>query len=341
MILAGDIGGTKTLLGFFDPDSGVHSPQSLHSYPSRDYPSLESILTRFMGEVDPPLTEGSLESAAFGVAGPVISGRCQTTNLPWIIETSSLAKTLGLSPKSVALANDLVSIAWGITIAPPESLETINAGVGNPQGTRVVVAPGTGLGEAIIGMHNGTPLPIPTEGGHVDWAPTSPEEIPLLLWLWDKFGHASPERLISGPGLAHLYHFHAQSPPPGGTLLPPDLSEEKVPETVSLEAERGNPLALAVMQHFWRLIAAEAGNMALKSLATGGVILAGGIPEKILPFLDRTVFMDTFTAKGRYRQLLTTIPVTLSSDPDVGIKGAAEIARRLVRSDHSSERSPS
>ena len=340
MILAGDIGGTKTLLGLFAPDSGVPSPQTLHSYPSRDYPSLESVLSQFMEEIAPLLTKSPLESAAFGVAGPVISGRCQTTNLPWIIETHSLATTLRLPPKMVALANDLVSIAWGTTVAPPDSLKTINEGVRNPQGTRVVVAPGTGLGEAIIGMSHGSPLPLPTEGGHADWAPTCPEEIPLLEWLWKKFGHASPERLISGPGLAHLYHFHAQSPPPGGTLLPPDLPEEKLPETVSLEAEKGNPLALAVLRHFWRLLAAEAGNMALKTLATGGVILAGGIPEKIFPFLDSAVFMNTFTAKGRYRQLLTTIPVTLSSDPDVGLKGAAEIARRLVRSDHSSERSP-
>ena len=339
MILAGDIGGTKTLLGLFDPETPSPLPRLLRSYPSRDSPSLESVLSQFLGEARPLFPEASIQAAAFGVAGPVIAGRCQTTNLPWLIETTTLAKVLTLPPHAVALANDLVSIAWGTTAATADSLRTINEGSPDPQGTRVVIAPGTGLGEAIIGMHNGTPVPLPTEGGHSDWAPTCAEEIPLLEWLWEKFGHASPERLLSGPGIAHLYHFHLHTLPPDQHPLQAGLPDEKIPEALSRKAQEGNPIALAVMGHFWKLLAAEAGNMALKTLSTGGVILAGGIPEKVFPFLDQKEFMESFTAKGRYRDLLSKIPVRIASDPDIGLKGAAEIARRLSRRTGESERS--
>ncbi len=339
MILAGDIGGTKTLLGLFDPDTRSAPPRLLRSYPSRDYPSLESVLSRFLDETRPLLPDTSVDGAAFGVAGPVIAGRCQTTNLPWTIESATLARVLGIPPTAVALANDLVSIAWGTTVAPPSSLRTVNSGSEVPDGTRVIIAPGTGLGEAIIGMHEGVPVPLPTEGGHSDWAPTCPEEIPLLEWLWNTFGHASPERLLSGPGIALLYHFHIRTRPADPPPLPQDLPDDKIPEALSKEAQKGNPVALSVMKSFWKLLAAEAGNMALKTFSTGGVILAGGIPEKVFPFLDKAAFMESFTAKGRYRDLLSKIPVRIASDPDIGLKGAAEIARRLSRLTGESERS--
>ncbi len=329
MILAGDIGGTKTLLGLFSATSPDEPPIFLRSYPSRDHPSLESILSLFMKDVVPIVPRLRINSAAFGVAGPVINGRCRTTNLPWIVDTGSLENLLSLSRGAGALVNDLVAIAWGSTVASPENLKSINEGASDAGGARVVVAPGTGLGEAIIGFSGKTPVILPTEGGHVDWAPPTPEDLPLLEWLWKAFGHASPERLLSGPGIALLYHFHIRSIPPKDHPLPPDTPDEIVPEGVSREAARGNPLAQKILGHFWRLLAAEAGNMALKALATGGVVLAGGIPEKIAPFLDPKDFMESFSAKGRYRDLLLRVPVLIATDPEIGIKGAAAIARSI------------
>lgn len=340
MLLAGDIGGTKTLLGLFSAERHTEPPLFLRSYPSREHTSLESILSLFMEEIAPFSPPGfRIDSAAFGVAGPVISGLCRTTNLPWVVDTKSLESLLSLPKGAVGLVNDLVAIAWGSTVASPETLMTVNEGIPDSEGTRVVVAPGTGLGEAIIGFSGGTPIVLATEGGHVDWAPPTPDDVPLLEWLWTAFGHASPERLLSGPGIALLYRFHLQSIPPHEHPLPPETPEENIPEAVSKEAARGNPLARKIIDHFWRLLAAEAGNMALKALSTGGVVLSGGIPEKIAQFLDCKAFMESFSSKGRYRDLLLKVPVLLASDPEIGIKGATAIARS-IRQQPKNERSP-
>ncbi len=338
MILAGDIGGTKTLLGCFPllpENKGVDkSPGKVFKkeYPSRNYNSLEKVLEEFLETLRSDYSKSfSLASAAFGIAGPVVNGRCQTTNLPWVVETDTLAQLLKLPKINIRLVNDLVATAWGTTLLGEEDTTLLNTGRPDPQGARIVVAPGTGLGESILIPSEQGPLVIPTEGGHADWAPESLSDIPLLTHLWSRFGHVSCERVVSGQGLANLYHFHTLGQPPASLPLDPGLSEEEIPAALTHAAlSRHDPLCTMILENFCRFLGQEAGNLALKSLATGGVYLAGGIPGKIEPFLLRSSFMAHFVNKGRYRTLLSEIPVHIVNNPETGLLGACQLASRSV-----------
>lgn len=337
MILAGDIGGTKTLLAIFpeekrtDRESDILPVRLLErSYPSREFDSFDQVLQAFMTEVRSSLDSGLLlSSASFGVAGPVVRGRCETTNLPWILDSLRLAAMLSLPPARVHLQNDLAAIAWGTLTGSENAMTTLNRGVPDPAGTRIVVAPGTGLGESIIAFTEAGPTVLPSEGGHADWAPESPEDIPLLDYLWSTFGHASTERLVSGQGLATLYRFQTRSLPKDSWPLDPEISDDELPAAITHKAlSSEDPFCVRILEQFCGLLGQESGNMALKALATGGVTLAGGIPGKILPFLLKSRFMDHFTNKGRYRTLLEKIPVHVSTDPDIGLLGARAFAAR-------------
>ena len=338
LILAGDIGGTKTLLGLFPatPKKGEQDqvPHSFFKkeYPSRNFASLERVLESFLEEARTGYSKSfSIAGAAFGIAGPVVNGRCQTTNLPWIVETESLGVLLGLSVRDVLLVNDLVAMGWGTTCLAPKETLVINEGHPDPLGSRVVVAPGTGLGESILVPGAQGPIVIPTEGGHSDWAPESPADIPLLTYLWSRFGHASVERVVSGQGIANLYHFHTQGQSPAGLPLDPTLPEDEIPAALTHAAlSRHDPLCTMILENFCRFLGQEAGNFALKSLATGGVYLAGGIPGKIHPFLMRSSFMDHFTNKGRYQKILSEMPVHIVDNPETGLRGAWKLASQRV-----------
>lgn len=330
MILAGDIGGTKTLLGLFGekeilPPPGSTAPLLFErSYPSRQFPSFAMVLEGFLADAGAFLPASlSLSCSTFGVAGPVVGGRCETTNLPWILDTVDLAQILRLDPSRIWLINDLAAIAWGTMALSPSDLTVLNAGIPEKGGTMAIIAPGTGLGESIIAHSDLGPVVLSTEGGHTDWAPDNSGDLPLLLHLWEKFGHASCERLISGPGIATLYRFHTLNVPKERLPLPETLSDEDLPASISQRAmSDGDPLCKQTLDHFCGLFGQEAGNMALKSLATGGVFLAGGIPGKILPFLLESRFMERFINKGRYRKLLSNVPVWIVKNPDTGLLGA-------------------
>ena len=336
MLLAGDIGGTKTNLAVYSAEQGLGAPLAKATFRSADYPSLEALADTFLKQVR--ATHGGIDTlaidrAAFGVAGPVVRGSATITNLPWVMREADLAAVLNL--KRVRLLNDLESIALAVPIIEPAHLHTLNAGMPVPEGSIAVIAPGTGLGEAYLTWDGARYRAYACEGGHADFAPTNDFEIGLLLYLRHRFGHVSYERVCSGIGLPNLYHYIKDS---GFADEPPWLSErlagaaDQTPVIMgaALEAKSGSELCVATLNLFVSILGAEAGNLALKLYALGGVYLAGGIPPRILPALVGGRFMEAFRLKGRLSNLLVNVPVHVILDPEVGLSGAAHYGLNLM-----------
>jgi glucokinase len=329
MILAGDIGGTKTLLALFDDQGGTLRLQREAIFPSRDFASLEAMLTRFLDAPPAPL-----EAACFGVPGVVIDGRCETTNLPWRLDEPALSQHVGI-PRAKVM-NDVEAAAYGMLHLPPREFVSLNDHPARQrQGHIAVIAAGTGLGEALLiwdGLHH---VPVATEGGHADFAPRNEQELELLRYLRSKFGgHVSYERVLTGPGLHNLYNFLRDT---GFAREPAGLAEELAAGDPSAAiAENGlagrSPLCVEALRMFAAAYGAEAGNMALRCLALGGVFVGGGIAPKLLPALRGGAFIEAFTAKGRFADLLRTIPVHVALNPRAPLIGAAHYARRLLPS---------
>lgn len=308
MLLAGDIGGTKTILAAFSPETGPRRPVAQAIYPSANYSGLEVMAREFLAEVNL-----AVDHACFDVAGPVVEGRARTTNLPWVIDETALQQALNL--RAVRLVNDLEAIAHAVPILQPEDLHTLNEGEVVPEGAMAVVAPGTGLGEAYLTWDGSGYRAHASEGGHADFAPTNPTQIELLRYLRERFdGHVSFERVCSGLGIPHLYDFFRDS---GYAPELPDLAEQlavaadRTPLIMNAALARPAPCTLctATLDTFVEILGAEAGNMALKVLATGGVYLGGGIPPRILAVLDNGRFIAAFRRKGRFADLLGRVPV--------------------------------
>lgn len=331
-ILAGDIGGTKTALGLFSPvalekavSSGtLATPAISERYSSHEYPGLSPIVSDFLEKnrgvvMDQPVW------ATFGVAGPVLDNRCETTNLPWVIEGSVLEKNFSWQRGSVWLVNDLVAMGWGINLVRGAGgILWLRKGPEGARGNAVLVAPGTGLGEALLEDDHEKLKPWASEGGHTDWAPVNSLQVRLLEFLWKRFPHVSSERLLSGPGLLNIYRFVSQDGPHQPNLLDQNLPEEHLPEKITERAIAGeDPCAEAALRLFADILAQEVGNMALKVLATGGVFLGGGIPGKILPFLREPSFLAHMADKGRYREFLGQIPVGVLTHEETPLLGAA------------------
>ncbi|MBI4636431.1 MAG: glucokinase [Candidatus Rokubacteria bacterium] len=325
MILAGDVGGTKTALGLFaDEPAG---PRLLRgaTLPSREFGSLEAAIRRFLDDEAP----GEVGAACFGVAGPVVDGRCVTTNLPWELDEGHLAKAI--PARRVKLVNDLEAGALGVLGLPASDLETIQRGPARA-GNKVVIAAGTGLGEAICVWDGVRYAVIASEGGHADFAPRGDLEIELLRFLAAELGHVSWERVLSGPGLHNVYRFLRDT---GRAAEPPWLRERLAagdPGVVITEVglAGGDPLCAGALDLFVSLYGAEAGNLALKALAVGGVILAGGIAPKIRAKLAGETFVRAFRDKGRFATLMSRIPVHVALDPAAPLLGAAGVARDLA-----------
>ncbi|UCE34034.1 MAG: glucokinase [Deltaproteobacteria bacterium] len=329
MLLAGDIGATKTNLGIYSPEKGAREPLVESTFPSPEYPSLETLAREFLDSADV-----TVDSASFGVAGPVIKGQAKTTNLPWVIDEVQLRKTLHLN--SVRLLNDLEAIAYGVPIVGPEDLHTLNEGAAILGGTLAIIAPGTGLGEAFLTWNRTRYQAHASEGGHADFGPTSPIELDLLQYLHDKFGHVSYERICSGQGLPNIYAFLKDR----GYAVEQDWLAEQLkagddPTPVivnaALDKERPCELCIAAIRLFVSVLGAEAGNLALKVLATGGVYLGGGIPPHIIPALEDKDFMESFTGKGRFSELLSRIPVHVIMNPKIALIGAAYYGLELLQ----------
>jgi glucokinase len=327
MLLAGDIGGTKTNLTVFSPEDGPRAPLAEATFPSADYPSLEALVREFLGQVGL-----SVERASFGVAGPVVASRATITNLPWVMEETQLQEALNLS--SVRLLNDLNAIAHAVPFLEPADLHTLN--VGQPtsgrgvhgRGAMAVVAPGTGLGEAFLTWDGTRYRPHASEGGHADFAPTNPFEAELLRYLQGRFEHVSYERVCSGRGLPNIYAYLKNS---GYADEPAWLTEQlaaaddptPIIVNTALDSQKGCELCVATLNAFVSILGAEAGNLALKVLARGGVYLGGGIPPRILPALEEERFMGAFQRKGRMSDLLARVPVHVILNPKVALLGAA------------------
>lgn len=318
-ILAGDIGGTKTKLGIFSTDKGARHSLVQKTYPSAKYDSLEAIVEEFMKAEDADITR-----ASFGVAGPVLEGRAKITNLSWVIREKSLSQTLGGVP--VRLLNDLNAIAHAVPLLEPDDLETLNPGEPEENGAIAVIAPGTGLGEGFLVWDGNRYQPSASEGGHVDYAPTNPEEMELLQFLMQKYDHVSYEMICSGLGLPNIYAWLKDSDrfsEPEWLRDQVDQAQDPTPVIVRAANEGSAGIAVAALDRFASILGSEAGNLALKILATRGVYLGGGIPPRILTYLKKASFMHAFVRKGRFSSLLSKVPVHVIMHPEVALFGAA------------------
>ncbi len=318
-LLAGDIGGTKTKLAIFDRKRGLE-PLEETTYRSSEYSNLESMAVEFVEK-----SGTTIDSACFGVAGPVSVGRAKITNLPWTMEEARLAEALGVA--SVSLINDLLSIATAVPQLTPSQLYTVNEGVPEPGGAIAVVAPGTGLGEAFLVWDGARYHAHPCEGGHTDFAPTNDLECELLAFLGKRYGHVSVERVCSGLGISNVYDFlKSRGEPFEPTWLAEKLARaaDRTPIIVNAALEHESELCTATFDLFVEILGREAGNMALKVLATGGVYLAGGIPPRMPEVFSQGRFLECFTWKGRFSEMLSKAPVHVVLEPRIAIMGAAQ-----------------
>ena len=322
LVLAGDIGGTSARLAYFAAEEGKLAPLAEGRFPSREAGSLTEIVCRFAEE-----HRLVAERACFGIAGVVREGRVRTPNLPWSVDAFELAQALGLS--GVQLINDLEANAYGIDLLGEGDLAVLNPGIHDPAGTIAVISAGTGLGEAMAVWDGSVHRPFPSEGGHADFAPRNELESELLLHLRAEHGRVSYERILSGPGLVNLYRFlrdrrHlAESPEVAAQMQRGDQAA-----AISRAAMEGRcPLCGQALDLFVSLYGAEAGNLALRALATGGIYLGGGIAPKIVERLSRPAFMLAFTNKGRLSPLLETIPVRVILNDRTALLGAGRYAQ--------------
>jgi glucokinase len=349
MILAGDIGGTKTTLALYDWTTERTEPLRLESFHSADYKSLEEVLVEFLtppkpptplDELDtadkeaeealPPVEPVRLSAACFGVAGPVIENHSRTTNLPWVVDGSAIAKQFDI-PR-VQLLNDLEATAYGILWLRPDELEVLNPG--SPPRKRqalALIAAGTGLGEGILFWDGKSYRPMPSEGGHADFAPTNDYEIDLLRYLRTQYLHVSYERVVSGPGLHAVYEFIRDSKRNEPTWLAEKIKAGNPAAEIAAAGLQGQAeIAVQALDLFASIYGAEAGNLALKALSLDGVYVAGGIAPKIITKLKDGTFLKAFTNKGRYKRLLSTIPVKVVMNQEAGLLGAASVASALA-----------
>jgi glucokinase len=327
MILAGDIGGTSTRLGFFEVNGARPRLVVEQTYPSREHQHLEEIVAAFLAahQLKP-------RHACFGIAGPVMQGRVKAANLAWVVDARTLAAELALP--SVTLLNDLEANAHGIGVLEPKDFFVLNAGAPQASGNAAVISAGTGLGEAGLYWDGQRHRPFACEGGHADFAPRNELESELLGYLRQRGQgeRVSYERVVSGPGLQSLYEFLRDT---GRGQEPAALAEEMRGADVSAVISRAGlegryELCVQALDLFVSLYGAEAGNLALKMMATGGVFLGGGIAPKILDKLKGPTFLEAFTAKGRMKPLLEAMPVQVILNEMTALLGAARCAAQMT-----------
>jgi glucokinase len=321
MLLAGDIGGTKTNLAIFSMKDELRTPLKEGTFPSAHYASLAELIREFLAD-----TTFSIERACFGVPGPVMDGKAKTTNLPWMLEEEQLQNELSIP--SVCLLNDLMAMAHAVPLLEAADLATLNVGEPEVHETVAVIAPGTGLGEAFLTWGGSHYYAHPSEGGHTDFAPTDTLEIGLLRYLLERFEHVSYEQVCSGIGLPHIYAYLKETQQFTELVwvtekLATVVDGNPVIFQAALAEVEQSPLCVATLETFAAILGAEAGNLALKVLATGGIYLGGGIPPRILTFLQDGGFMRAFVNKGRFSTLLARIPVHVILNPKVALLGAA------------------
>ncbi len=307
MLIAGDIGGTKTDLAIYSIQSGAREPLAQTEVHSADYPSLQAAVAEFLADV-----KMSVDVGSFAVAGPVIAGHAKTTNLPWEMEESTLARDLNL--RAVHLMNDLEAVARAVSVLQPPDLLTLNAGEPVPGGPIAVVAPGTGLGESFLTWNGSQYVAHGSEGGHSDFAPTDQRQIRLLQYLLQRFDHVGVERVCSGIGVPNVYDYlrdeeQIRERPETARAIVAAKDRTKAIISAANDPDEPSALCQATSEVVASILASETGNLFLKVLATGGVYLAGGIALHLLDRLQEPAFMQTFTRKGRFKELMARAPI--------------------------------
>ena len=322
MILAGDVGGTKTLLGLFERAERRPRQIVVRSYQTNSYDSFTAILESFVHDVGTPL---AVEAVAAGVAGPVIGNRAALTNIVWDISSTEIATFY--STTRVRLLNDLETLATSVEALMPDELLVLQKGVPRSDGNAVVIAAGTGLGEAYLHRVNGRLRPVASEGGHADFAARTDPEIGLLMMLRAEYGRGEVEHVLCGPGLLNIHRFVHRGDVCDATR---GLAPNEAPAAISVAALNGTCRScVETLALFVSAYGAESGNLALRGVATAGVFVGGGIAPKILPVLQNGSFLEAFNAKGVMTELVSKVPVKVILNPQAGLLGAAVAAQEL------------
>jgi glucokinase len=325
MLLAADVGGTKTLMGVYGPDADRPRPRIVREYATLDFDSLDDIVETFLDETG----VRDVEAVCIGVAGPVTGLVARLTNVPWLADASVVADRLECP---VRLLNDLEAMAYAVPVLEPDELAVLQEGVAVPTGNAALIAAGTGLGEALLHNIDGRFVPCASEGGHADFAARTPRELALVRELTRIHGRVDVERVISGPGLVNLFRFtHETSDVTTACpALGPEVDPTELPAAISAVAmERRCARCAEALEMFIAAYGAEAGNLALRAVATAGIYIGGGIAPKILPAFESGTFMDAFHNKEPMVDLLRMLPVTVILNPAAGLVGAAVRAAGL------------
>jgi glucokinase len=326
MLLAADIGGTKTLMGLYQPNGDRPRARVVREYATLDFDSLDDIVETFLDETG----MRQIDAVCIGVAGPVTGLVARLTNVPWLADASVVADRLGDCP--VQLLNDLEAMAYAVPVLEPDELAVLQEGVAVPNGNAALIAAGTGLGEALLHNINGRFVPGASEGGHADFAARTPRELALVEELTRVYGRVDVERVISGPGLVNLFRFthRATDLRTACRVLGPDVDPTDLPAAISTIALEGRCDRCAeALEMFVAAYGAEAGNLALRSVATAGLYIGGGIAPKILAALESGTFMEAFRDKEPMVDLLRMLPVTIILNAAAGLVGAAVRASGL------------
>lgn len=339
MLLAGDIGGTKTLLGLFAPGPDRPAPIEIGEFVTLDYDALEPMIREFLAAQN--VEQRRIQAACFGVAGAVTEGVARLTNVPWLVDAGAIDDAFAF--RRVRIINDLEALAYGIMVLEPAELKALQVGVPLADGNAAVIAAGTGLGQAMLHNVDGRFIPAASEGGHADFAARTPREMEMVQQLKKIFGRVGVEVVLSGPGLVNIYQFTHDSFGSGPTITPNSIAPSRLCDAVGPSkdwADLPARISRAAMEKrcgrcaeafemFISAYGAEAGNIALRSVATAGVYIGGGIAPKILPALEDGLFMDAFRDKEPMAHLVATIPVSVILNPDAGLLGAAVRAQQL------------
>ena len=320
MILAGDVGGTKALFGLFEPGGERPVPRVVHEYATLDFDGLDELAATFLEEAG----TAAVDAVCIGVAGPVSGLRARLTNVPWMADASPIADRL---PKArVILVNDLEAMAFAVPVLASHELKVLQNGVAVPTGNAALIAAGTGLGEALLHNVNGRFLPSPSEGGHADFSARTPREFAAAEELTRIHGRVDVERIVSGPGLVNLFRFThgTQDLRRACRVVGGDLDAAELPAAISTCALEGRCEQCAeALDMFVEAYGAEAGNLGLRSVATAGVYIGGGIAPKILPALESGGFMDAFLDKSPMADWMRMLPVAVILNQSAGLLGAA------------------
>jgi glucokinase len=333
MYLAGDIGGTKTLLGLFADKPERPSTIEIGEFVTLEYDGIETIVGEFLRAQN--VNPRQVRTACFGVAGAIKDRVARLTNVPWLVDVERVEARTGIA--QCLLLNDLQALGYAVPVLEPDELAVLQQGIASAEGNAAVIAAGTGLGEALLHNLDGRFIPAASEGGHANFGPRTVRELHLAEALMKVFDHVSVEHVLSGPGLVNVYQFTHDAfgtapSPTHGPSMPRKLcvgvgrvhDASELPARISQSAlEQRCPLCVETMEIFVDVYGAEAGNLALRYVATGGVYVGGGIAPKIMPALESGAFLDAFRDKGLMKDLVATIPISVILNSDAGLIGAA------------------